>query len=177
MEKEKLWMGVGISNNYVQYLKKLQVFVTENYYSEVLLIFADEINKKYNERDKDQFSKDLFNFAKKLSNKLKDTKLILKKWSFLSKNKGYLNILKHYTLLYKKDKNFKKDVLEVVLKNRKIFSQGKEEKRANYVLEELSSILFFFRQGYTKVGPLEKEKVFDDLAKKYSKEELNFKWF
>lgn len=175
---KKAWMGVGVSNTYTKILQNLYKTINDINYSEILIIIADEPNVKYNNNPKEQLAEDFFNLAKKSKHKFKDTKIEVKKWKHFSKNKTYQKILERYKEKFEKHKKFNKDVLSLVRKNRQFYSDGKEEKMANYVLEELSSIDFMNKKGYIKIGPKNKEKEFDELAKKHSDEkELEFERF
>jgi hypothetical protein len=165
MRKVNAWMGIGISNQYIQILKSLENKINTKDISSLKLILADEINNKYNDREKGQLSKDLFNLANKL--KIEKIKVNVKQWTYFSKNKKYLNYLKKYKILFKEDNSFKKEVLNLVKKNRKIIEKKNLEKSANYVLEELASINFMSEKKIVKIGPKEKEADFDNLAKKY----------
>jgi len=164
--KMKFWMGIGVSNTYVEILKKFPEKIKNKNYSRIILIIANEPNFNYNNHPKKQLAEDLFNLAEKIKNKIKNSKIEVKNWDFLSSNKRYQELFSKYKRMFKKNKKFHKDVLDIVEKNRKFYSKEKERK-ANYVLEELSSIMFFAEKGFVKTGPNEKEKDFDNLAIKY----------
>lgn len=163
-DTKKAWMGIGISNSYVKILKNMPVGFLGKY-AFLLLILADEINQKYNFREKKQLTQDIFNFANKI--RIKGVEIKVKHWNFLSQKLKYKKLLKEYKNLFKHNVEFKKFVLKIVKKNRRINFKGNEEIMANYVLEELASINYFSMKKITKIGPKNKEMDFDILAKKY----------
>lgn len=157
--------GVGISNQYIPILENLHTFVNKDKFSSLKLILADEINLKYNKRKKGQLAEDLFNLAKKIQ--IEKVMISVEKWNYFSNNKKYQLILKKYKNLFRQNPNFKKEVINIVKLNRKKIDKSNIDNSANYVLEELASINFMHNKGFTKIVQ-DKEKIFDDLAIKYS---------
>ena len=151
-------MGIGVSNTYVKILRSLEIF---NFgFDSFLIVIADEINEKYNSREKGQLPKDLYNLAKKISFR----KLSVQYWNYFSSKVKYKFFLEEYRNLFINNEEFRKDVLKLVKWNRKM----KEIKDSEgYVLEELASISYMAEKGFVKVGVKSKEEVFDNLAKKY----------
>lgn len=162
----KAWIGIGISNTYISILKNLRKILKDNNFSKVIIMVANKINNRYN----NQNNKELENKLLKLANKIElngcEIKVI--DWSYLDKNEEYLKILKKYEQLFNNDLNFKKDVETLVIKNRsKLKTKEEIDVATGYVLEEISSTIFFNEKEYVKIGPNKQEKLFDELSIKW----------
>lgn len=173
----KAWIGIGISNTYISVLENLKIVLKNNDFSKVIIFLANEINEKYN----NQTNKKLENKLSELANKieLKGCKIKVIDWEYLDKNVEYLKILENMEKLFNSDLNFKKEVETLVIKNRsKLKTKEEINIAAGYVLEEISSTIFFNKKGYIKIGPEKQEKPFDELSIKYGNlSRNNFKRF
>ena len=160
------WMGVGVSNQYIPVLEKLDKNIDCKKYSRLIIIIADKISFKYNSTKKNKLIKDLFKLASKI--KISDCKVEVVGWDFIYNDEEYLDILKKYEQLFNENLEFKNEVLFLVEKNRNILKKDEKVIASGYVLEEISSTILLNRKGFVKIGPETKEKLFDELSMKWS---------
>ncbi|MFH1456511.1 MAG: hypothetical protein ABIF17_00140 [Patescibacteria group bacterium] len=163
---KKAWIGIGISNGYISVLKGLKKIIENSNYSELIILIADLIDIKYNLRNREHMTKDLFVLSSNIE--IPNCKLKITGWEFLYSNKEYLNILDHYKEQFNKDINFKNKVLSLVKENRQGLNKERQTNAAGYVLEEIASAVFFNKHNFTKIGPDQKEKDFDKLIIDFS---------
>lgn len=138
---KKAWIGIGISNEYISVLKNIKKTIRNNGYSELIIIVADEIDYKYNSRERKQLVNNLFELAFKI--KIPNCKLKVAGYKFLYSNKEYLNILKKYKNIFDKNSVFKNKVICLVKQNRQGLKNEKLIQSSGYVLEEISTAIFF----------------------------------
>ena len=159
MNQNKYWIGIGISNSYLEIIDELKIIIKKHDHDTIVII-ANQLTKKYN-------NKLNLKILKKIQRKLNTLTIKSFLYNFLSEKKEYKEILEKIILKFKNNEKFKEEVIKLVIQNRNDVNSKNIQQRSGYVLEELAATKYMFQKKYIKLGKYKKEKPFDDLSNKY----------
>ncbi len=158
-----IWMGIGISKNYVDLTAKIAELMAHLEFKRFIILIADEMVRKYNGKPDTRKIRAIYdNLTKPL---FPPGKLEIYPVTKFYVEDLFQQEFQKIKTKYFSEEEFRKDINQLVVINR---GEKVEILRASgYILEELAFMKLFHKPGYKKIGSKKSEEPFDLLAQRH----------